>query len=70
MLTKQEFKFKNQEIKLERCADGLDCITVITGDVEQSLEQKTILYPTAMRKLIRVLRDSPFIFSECNGEEK
>ena len=70
MLTKQEFKFKNQEIKLERCADGFDRITVITGPSDEFTTQTIALDPVAMRKLARVLRDSPFIFSECNGEDK
>jgi hypothetical protein len=69
MLTKQEFKFKNQEITLKRDSDGMDIISVTT-DYSCPVIQTIALNPVAMRKLVRVLRDSPFIFSECNGEDK
>jgi hypothetical protein len=69
MLTRQEFKFNNQEITLERGDDGIHTISVTT-DYSEPVTQVIALNPVAMRKLVRVLKDSPFIFSDCNGEDK
>jgi hypothetical protein len=69
MLTKQEFKFNNQSITLARGDDGIHTIAVTT-DYSEPVTQVIELNPVAMRKLVRVLKDSPFIFSECNRDDK
>jgi hypothetical protein len=67
MLTTQEFQTKRINVSLERKAE----VSVISVyDVESDKTQIIKLDHVAMRKLVRILKDSPFIFSECNREDK
>ena len=76
MLIKQEFKIKDKTITLERFkGDGGDVSTILIGDVspilisEESRELELSLETPTMRKLVKILSDSPFIFSENNNEK-
>lgn len=63
MLTNQTFKINNYKVELERHENiGTITITRIEGDEKSIIEAE---FPT-LRKIIKCLTDSPYIFSDNN----
>jgi len=73
MLTKQEFQFKDKIITLERfkgeTEEGFVDVSSIKVEIEEGDNILIDLDTPDMRKLVKVLKDSPFIFSEHNNEK-
>jgi len=67
MLTLQQFQINDYLINLRKIDDEHCIISVI--EEKTNKEQKIELNSKTMRKLIEIIKNSPFIFSHANNEK-
>jgi len=67
MLTLQQFQINDYFINLKKIDDEHCIISVI--EEKTNKEQKIELNSKTMRKLIEIIKNSPFIFSHANNEK-
>ena len=67
MLTLQQFQINGYFINLKKIDDEHCIISVI--EEKTNKEQKIELNSKTMRKLIEIIKNSPFIFSHANNEK-
>jgi len=67
MLTLQQFQINDYFINLKKIDDENCIISVI--EEKTNKEQKIELNSKTMRKLIEIIKNSPFIFSHANNEK-
>jgi len=69
MLTLQQFQINDYFINLEKIDEEHCIISISVIEEKTNKEQKIELNSKTMRKLIEIIKNSPFIFSHANNEK-